>query len=94
MIKPNAYRDCGIDPQQRIPKYAWPGGYPLYAIAQDGEPICISCVNSIPEFIDVDDPQWNIVGVTVNWEDPVLECASCNDPIECAYPPDEEGKSL
>lgn len=30
----------------RIGQYAWPGGYECYYLADDGEALCVPCVNS------------------------------------------------
>lgn len=63
-------------------RYAWPGGYPMYAICNDGYALCCDCA---PEWIE------DIVGIDINWEDPYLYCAHCGTPIESAYgDPDNE----
>ena len=28
-----------------VPKFAWPGGYPIVAIMDDGEHVCADCLN-------------------------------------------------
>lgn len=70
--------------------YAWPGLYPLYAIAYDGEPLCKCCAKSEYPLIlaatkDNDESGWHVIGVDVNWEDEQLYCAHCSKPIESAY---------
>lgn len=66
--------------------FAWPGGYPIYYLAKDCEPICANCANK-EEFLiaDTDDKQWYIVAQKINWEDTSLQCAHCNKQIESAY---------
>ena len=71
-------------------KYAWPGGYPLYFITDDGEAlsfdavknnwyqVCYSMRHNLKD-------GWGVIGVDVNWEDPGLYCADTNELIECAY---------
>jgi hypothetical protein len=80
-------------------KYAWPGGYPLYAIAADGEAICHICCKSNAKRIISNtrgtqsmcaDTEWRIVAVDINYEDSQLYCANCDTRIESAYSEDEE----
>ena len=62
--------------------YAWPGGYPKYAIWQstthggDTGVICAKCCADTELFISA---------IDINWEDPELYCDECNAQIECAY---------
>jgi hypothetical protein len=69
-------------------KYAWPGGYPVYAIMQDGETMCAACATENENLILVadrdDDEQWQLADVEVNWED-ALACVQCGKMIETAY---------
>lgn len=72
--------------------YAWPGGYPLYFIAADGEALSFQAVRDnlklvmhatcYPEYREND---WRIVGVDVNWEDTHLYCGHTNERIQSAY---------
>jgi hypothetical protein len=72
-------------------KYAWPGGYPLFAICSDGEALCHDCVAG--EYRQIiratrnvhDRSGWRIVAVDINYEDGALYCAHCNTRIESAY---------
>ncbi len=76
-----------------LPAYAWPGGYPLYYICQDGGTLCPACANGgngslaytdkSPDGID--DSQWKVVGQEVNYEDDSLFCDHCNAQVEAAY---------
>lgn len=72
-----------------VQSHAWPGGYPLYYLMQDGEAICPACVSSnrklINEAFADHDPQWNVLGVDANWEDENMYCCHCNKKIESAY---------
>lgn len=67
--------------------YAWPGGYPRFAIADDGEPICHQCCSDERESIGTTTGSdgWCVVALDVNWEDPDLICSACSRPIETAY---------
>lgn len=70
--------------------YAWPGGYPLFFICDDGAALCCNCVKSerrnILESIAHNQRDgWRVVGQDINQEDPSLTCENCNKPIESAY---------
>ncbi len=70
--------------------YAWPGGFPLYAVTTDGAALCAVCckqelgniVTSISQHLH---DGWSIEVITVNWEDHDLYCDHCSKPIESAY---------
>ena len=70
--------------------YMWPGGYPLYFLADDGEALSYSAV--VQNYIEVKDSVrraindgWRVIGMDVNWEDPNLYCAHTGNKIEPAY---------
>lgn len=70
--------------------YTWPGGYPKYFVASDGEALSFAAV--LAEFKQVLysirhklNDGWRVVGVDVNWEDPELYCAHTGERIESAY---------
>lgn len=67
--------------------YAWPGGYPMFALTSDGGCLCKHCVKSEAKSIGFTygSDGWAIAGLDVNWEDPSLFCDHCGDPIEAAY---------
>lgn len=71
----------------KLPRYAWPGGYPLYYLCADGGELCSLCANKengSEAAEDHEDPQWQLVACEVNWES-LLYCAHCNKQIEAAY---------
>ncbi len=84
--------------------FAWPGGYPLFAIMDDGGSLCVKCLKS--EFVliarstiqshnhawPVDG--WSAHGIDINWEDPDLYCDHCNRRIESAYAEDGAAPDL
>ena len=75
-------------------KYAWPGGYPLYAVMRDGETVCHECVSHNFKQIMRDtrrDPRsdWAFLTMGLNYEDE-LYCCNCNEPIERAYEENED----
>ena len=71
--------------------YAWPGGYPLYFIAADGEALSFKAVqDNLKEVMRATYSRqygndWRVVGVQVNWEDDHLFCAHTNERIVSAY---------
>lgn len=75
----------------RAGKYAWPGGYPMYFVAKDGEALSFEAVRQNLKQVMHDmtypayDDQWAVVGVDINWEDPTLTCAHTGKLIESAY---------
>lgn len=76
--------------------FAWPGGYPLIAVMDDGEALCIGCikreVKHVHEGGDADG--WRYEGADIYWEGPPLVCAHCYAEIESAYgDPDTEGEA-
>jgi hypothetical protein len=74
--------------------YAWPGGYPLFYLASDGETFCPSCVTKERVRIfrsthENDRDGFAIAGVDINWEDASMYCCHCNAWIESAYAEDD-----
>ena len=70
--------------------YAWPGGYPLFAITADGGYLCKDCVKANAKLIIGSTRRnladgWAVLAVDVNWEDEHLVCDNCGKPIEAAY---------
>ena len=66
--------------------YAWPGGYPMFAISNDGECLCKHCCYSERELIGTTTGSdgWCIVALDINFEDS-LTCSNCGKQIEAAY---------
>ena len=70
--------------------YAWPGGYPKYAVMSDCEALCAKCAKDNAKLIiratrDNNHSGWGCAGVDINWEDTELYCAHCGDAIPSAY---------
>jgi hypothetical protein len=74
------------DQLSRAP-YAWPGGYPLFAVTRDGACLCHRCTKSERETIGTTTGTdgWTVVALEANWEDPHLYCDHCSAQIESAY---------
>lgn len=74
----------------RWPSYAWPGGYPIFYVVQDGGVLCHRCANAeLDRTLDSDDDQFYIVDSSINYEDHHLFCDHCGSQIEAAYPQEE-----
>ena len=70
--------------------YAWPGGYPCYFIADDGEALSFDAVRENYRLVlsSVKHKQndgWRVIGVDINWEDHDLICSHSGKKIEAAY---------
>lgn len=70
--------------------YAWPGGYPVFAITKDGWPMCSACIKDnirqiVKDTHEDNNTGWEIIGSEVNWEDHNLYCDNCGKIIESAY---------
>ena len=79
-------------------KYAWPGGYPLFLLCEDGGVLSIDAAREcwrqiaqahIQTAKDARwkhaNAQWLISAAAVNWEDPDLFCDHSGARIESAY---------
>ena len=76
-------------------KYAWPGGYPMYAMMRDGGCLCHKCASKhakriLQSTIRHDDKQLEVVHVDINWEDVNMFCDNCGMLIESAYGEESE----
>ena len=69
------------DDAGKLPAYAWPGGYPIYYVTEDGLTVCPTCAN--------DETSDDVVAADVNYEDAALYCDDCNKRIESAYAEDD-----
>ncbi len=102
MMRKPTYRDTRDYPPRHVPievreairdKYAWPGGYPLYIVMEDGASLCVECGKKEYRMLaeasrDKDRSGWLPSAPNVNWEDPDLYCCHCNARIESAYAED------
>jgi hypothetical protein len=86
-------RVCGdsLDPP-RWPAYAWPGGYPLIAVMDDGEELCADCVNDPrnPVHYSGSADGWRVDGylgleTTSEPDYGSVYCAHCNRQLDGPY---------
>lgn len=77
----------------RAGKYAWPGGYPVFFVTGDYEPLSYDAVVEELERIrtgfEEGDPEWTVIGSGINWEDAELYCCHTGERIESAYAEEE-----
>lgn len=67
-------------------KRCFPGGYNLLYITADNSILCAKCANeNFEQTTDEDDPQWYIIGMFINYEDPCVYCDHCNQKLEPEY---------
>lgn len=71
-------------------QYAWPGGYPLFIVMEDGACLCVECgKNELGQIATSTANRsrdgWGAAGIDVNWEDTSLYCDHCSKQIESAY---------
>lgn len=75
--------------------YAWPGGYPLYIVMNDGEAMSIEAArknykNLCRAYVTKDNRSgWYAFAPDINWEDTELYCCDSGKRIESAYGDDE-----
>lgn len=90
----------------RAGPYAWPGGYPLYFLAADGEALSFDAVRAMFRTVCADmhgDSDWRgastphaqfrLIACEPNWEDSALYCAHTGKRIPSAYAEPEEEES-
>ena len=87
------------DLNDKLPAYAWPGGYPIYYITPQQEALCHDCAtDDLDTWCDADwrgpTDRYSLATsnyydgpqyADVNYEDTYLYCAQCDDPIPSAY---------
>lgn len=86
----DAFTLSDVKRELRYGKWAWPGGYPRYFIADDGEALSFEAVREnwrevVSSHLSGLRDGWLLVGVDVNWEDAELTCAHTGERIESAY---------
>lgn len=72
--------------------YAWPGGYPCFALMGDGEVIDAQSARENYKQILREtraeipcNKDWKFVGVDIHWEGEPLQCAHSGREIQSAY---------
>jgi hypothetical protein len=70
--------------------YAWPGGYPMYFVADDGEALSFAAVKEHYRLVLASTKYrlkdgWGVIAVAINWEDQDLMCSHTGELIPSAY---------
>ena len=69
--------------------YAWPGGYPVYFVCEDGDALSFKAAEENAELIRDDIisgfGSWVLIGTSINWEDGFLFCSHTGEQIQFAY---------
>jgi hypothetical protein len=84
------YTTKDLKKQLRIGQFAWPGGYQLCFITDDGCALSFEAVRDNLRSVfhsmhnKINDG-WRITGCEVNWEDENLLCSHTGKQIPCAY---------
>lgn len=74
----------------RAGPFAWPGGYPLYFISEDGAALAFETIREnwhhvVWDYLNDCNTGWRLAGVTINYEDPEMLCDHSAKPIDPAY---------
>ena len=74
----------------RAGSHTFPGGYPVFMIAEDGGCLCYNCAKENAKLIiestrDESASDWYYIASDINWEYRDLICDNCNGRIESAY---------
>lgn len=84
------------DSDGTFPSYAWPGGYPVIYICDDGGTLCPACANGqngSGASPDSNDPSWRLIASDIHWEGPDEYCDHCGEAIPSAYGDPEEDRN-
>jgi hypothetical protein len=73
------------DSDGKLPAHAWPGGYVIIYIADDGATICPDCANSGDFRESGPADGFRLDAYTTHDEGPPEICASCNKEIPSSY---------
>lgn len=67
--------------------YAWPGGYKIHALTDDGGCLCSKCCKDERDIISESfaGDGWHVVGLFVHWEGAPITCDNCNEPYDSEY---------
>lgn len=71
--------------------YAWPGGYPLFFVTNNGDILSFKGakqnIRNILEALKEDNiiSGWRVSSLVINWEEPDLYCDVTGEFIESAY---------
>lgn len=74
----------GVDTVERLPEFAWPGGYPIVYMDTNGTELCTPCARRAAEY------SGETTNYYIHYEGPPIHCENdCGAEIESAYGIDE-----
>lgn len=77
------------DRDGKLSAFAWPGGYELHYLADDGGMFCYQCANgengSLASNLADPGTGWRIVGWGFHWEGEPEYCSHCSREIRSEY---------
>jgi hypothetical protein len=81
------YCSRSIGPIPHAESYAWPGGYSLAYLMDDGGTLCADCMNDPRNPVHMGGPNdgWRFEASFIHYEGAPLMCDHCNTEIESAY---------
>lgn len=65
--------------------FAWPGGYPIVYVCNDGSYVCAKCMNDPTNQGWISEGDDRVIGADVYYEGPVEQCVNCEAEISSAY---------
>ena len=76
-----------VDDEGKLPRHAWPGGYAISYICEDGGVVCAKCAN---EWWASNEDGASWYGAQprssfIHWEGIALNCESCTEEIASEY---------
>ena len=82
---------------RKAASYAWPGGYPIIYITNDGDVACADCCNGqngaefrVKDSDAIRGDGWAIDAADCYYEGPTIPCCHCGAEIDSAYGDPEE----
>jgi hypothetical protein len=85
ILAPTTAGQYGDSTGDSFPPYAWPGGYTIEYVTDDGAVLCAECARR-----EVLENRGTVYG-DIYYEGPIVHCDDCNAEIESAYgDPDSE----
>jgi len=77
-----------LECRMEFPAWAWPEGYPIYYLNEEGDVVCPQCARNEENYIvdlGPEDCAKQIIAFDVYYEGPTLICCECGTGIDSAY---------
>ena len=84
------YTEKDFEKQIESGAYAFPGGYPLFFVTNDGAALCFEAAKENRKLIaesikEKSTDGWQVIACIINWEDDQLHCDHTGQKIDSAY---------